>query len=86
MTKNCVMPPTMRFFWLWRVSLQARLRCIISWSRPLVAIAMNTPARNCFQKYVPSLGLSKKNIREVWCSPMAEVSSPKEKPKFTATK
>ena len=45
--------------------LQARLRCIMSWSSPVIAITMKIPARNCFQKYVPSLGLSKKNTREV---------------------
>ncbi len=85
-TKNCIIPLTIMFFWLCLESLQARLRCIMSWSRPFVAIAMNTPAMNCFQKYEPLLGSSKKNIRDVWWLLMASVISPKEKPRFAATK
>ena len=69
-----------------RASRQARLRCIMSWSRPVVAMAMKMPARNCFQKNVPSLGLSKKNMRDVGWSAIAEAMSVKLNPRFVATK
>ena len=60
------------FFWLSRKFLQLSVRCIISWSRPVVAITRKIPARNCFQKNVGSLGLSKKNVRAIglWLIPL----------------
>ena len=76
MTKNCTTPLTIMFFCDWRESRQARLRCIMSWSRPVMAIAMKTPATNCFQKYDAERGSSKKNIRAVWCEAITPGSSP----------
>ena len=58
----------------------------MSWSRPLVAMAMKTPARNCFQKKVPSMGLSKKNMREEGWEEMALTVSVKPYPRFWAMK
>ena len=48
--KNWRMPLVIMFFCERRESAQAMVRCIRSWSRPVMAMAMNTPARNCFQK------------------------------------
>ena len=45
------------FFWLWPELRQARLRCIMSWSRPLVAMAMNTPAGTLMLIYMDSKGV-----------------------------
>ena len=33
-----------------RNDLQVRFFCIISWSRPVIAIVMNAPLKTCFQK------------------------------------
>ena len=38
------------FFCASRMLRQLRFFCIMSWSRPVMAMAMNMPARNCFQK------------------------------------
>ena len=41
---------TMRFFCESRTLLQARVRCIMSWSMPVVATTVNRPPTSCFQK------------------------------------
>ena len=64
MTKNCEIPLVIIFFCESRKFLQLRLRCIISWSSPFMAITVNTPARNCLKKYRLSLTSSKKNVLE----------------------
>ena len=50
MTKNWIMPLTIMFLREAIESRQARWRCIMSWLRPFITMAMNTPAMNCFQK------------------------------------
>ena len=50
MTMTCRKTLTMRFLADSLAFLQARLRCIRSWSRPVVAMTMKMPAMNCFQK------------------------------------
>ena len=51
MTGICSRPLVMRFFRESRAFLLLSVRCIMSWSSPVIAITVNTPARNCFQKY-----------------------------------
>ena len=53
------------FFCDSRESRQLRFRCIMSWSRPVMAIMVNMPARNCLKKYCLSFTSSKKNIRDM---------------------
>ena len=36
----------------------------MSWSSPVITMAMNAPERNCFQKYLGELISSKKNVLE----------------------
>ena len=50
MTNICMNELNIMFFCDSLKFLQLRVRCIRSWSRPVVAITMNTPAMNCFQK------------------------------------
>ena len=42
---------------------QLRFFCIMSWSRPVMTMVMKMPLRNCFQKNVFSVGLSKNHMR-----------------------
>ena len=49
-TNTWVIPLTIRPFFDSFTFLLARVRCIKSWSRPVMAITMKIPARNCFQK------------------------------------
>ena len=48
-----------------------RERCIMSWSRPVIAISVNIPPKNCFRKYCGWLGSSKKNTRDMSLSETA---------------
>ena len=45
--------------------LQLRLRCIISWSNPVMATMVNAPAKNCLKKYCLLLMSSKKKMRDM---------------------
>ena len=65
--------------------LLASVRCIKSWSSPVMAITMNMPARNCFQKYFSLLGSSKKNMRAVPLSAMRLTMLPPPTPRHTNT-
>ena len=47
-------------------------------------MAMNTPARNCFQNHCPDLGSSKKNTRLLSWLPIASASSPGPRPRSRA--
>lgn len=50
MTKNCEMTLVIMFFCESLKFLQLRLRCIMSWSSPVMAIMVKAPARNCLKK------------------------------------
>ena len=63
-TGICSKPPVIRFFWESFALRLAIVRCIRSWSSPVMATTVNIPERNCFQKYSLWLTSSKKNIRE----------------------
>ena len=64
MTKNCSTALVSRFFCDSRELRQLRLRCIMSWSSPFMAMVVNTPARNCLKKYWRLFGSSKKKMRD----------------------
>ena len=46
-----------------RSVLQVRFFCIMSWSSPVITTTMNTPLKNCFQKFCRDTQSSKTNTR-----------------------
>ena len=70
MTKNCEMTLVIMFFCESLKFLQLRLRCIMSWSSPVMAIMVKAPARNCLKKYCLLFTSSKKKMRDMSLSAM----------------
>ena len=52
----------------------------MSWSSPVIATVVNIPARNCFQKYLVSLGSSKNQMRLIGLSAMLRQPSARLNP------
>ena len=63
MTTICRRLLSTRFFCASRRLRQARLRCIMSWSMPVMAMTMKKPPSSCFQKYCGAFGSSNQNTR-----------------------
>ena len=58
----------------------------MSWSRPVVAMTVNRPPRNCFQKYCGCLTSSNQKIRDISLPRMEATTPLKESPRFRAMK
>ena len=66
--------------WLSRKVRQERFFCIMSWSMPVIAMVVNIPARNCFQKKRVSRQSSRNQTRLIPLSRMAPHIAPKSRP------
>ena len=66
--------------WLSRKVLQERFFCIMSWSIPVIAMVVNIPARNCFQKKRVSRQSSQNQMRLIPLSRMLPHIAPKSRP------
>lgn len=49
-TTDCNNTATMRFFCASPRERQLNVRCIISWSSPVIATTIKSPAKNCFRR------------------------------------
>ena len=76
MTTICRRLLSTRFFCESRMLRHARLRCIMSWSMPVIAMTMKKPPSSCFQKYCGALASSSQNTRVIPLSAMVPQTPP----------